>query len=218
MAAGSINYFCCGGNKFPAVLIYGLIDHTRLLRTGMVAKTPFEELLTPHLQAAFNLAYWIVRSREEAEDVVQDAYVRAFRAFSSFRGAAPKPWLLAIVRNVAYRALQNRKRAGNVIFFSEDLKHRDRDAVSEAPSSEPSAESLLVAADEKQQLLAALATLSVDYREVIVLRELEGLSYNEIAEAISAPVGTVMSRLSRARAELREQLARRIAKDEPNAV
>lgn len=184
----------------------------------MVAKTPFEELLTPHLQAAFNLAYWIVRSREEAEDVVQDAYVRAFRAFSSFRGAAPKPWLLAIVRNVAYRALQNRKRAGNVIFFSEDLKHRDQDAVSEAVSAEPSAESLLVAADEKQQLLAALAALSVDYREVIVLRELEGLTYNEIAEAIDAPVGTVMSRLSRARAELRDELGRRIAKDEPNAV
>jgi len=184
----------------------------------MVAKTPFEELVTPHLQAAFNLAYWIVRSREEAEDVVQDAYVRAFRAFSGLRGETAKPWLLAIVRNVAYRALHNRKRAGNVIFFHEDLKHRDREAVSEAAAAEPSAESLLVAADERQQLLSALARLSVDYREVIVLRELEGLTYNEIAEAIEAPVGTVMSRLSRARAELRDQVARQIAKDEPNAV
>ena len=90
--------------------------------------------------------------------------------------------------------------------------------MSEAASAEPSAESLLVAADEKQRLLAALAALSVDYREVIVLRELEGLTYSEIAEAIDAPVGTVMSRLSRARAELRDELARRIAKDEPNAV
>ena len=189
-----------------------------LLRAGMVAKTPFEELVTPHLQAAFNLAYWIVRSREEAEDVVQDAYMRAFRAFSGFRGAAAKPWLLAIVRNVAYRALQNRKRAANVIFFSEDLKHRDKDTLSEAVSAEPSAESALVAAEQKQRLLSALAALSVDYREVIVLRELEGLTYNEIAEAIEAPVGTVMSRLSRARAELRERLARQIAKDEPNAM
>jgi len=184
----------------------------------MASKTPFEELLTPHLQAAFNLAYWIVRSREEAEDVVQDAYVRAFRAFASFRGVSAKPWLLAIVRNVAYRAVQNRKRTANVIFFSEDLKHRDKDAVSEAVSAEPSAESLLLAADARQQLLAALGKLSVDYREVIVLRELEGLTYNEIAEAIDAPVGTVMSRLSRARAELREHLQRQLAKDEPNAV
>jgi len=184
----------------------------------MVAKTRFEELVTPHLQAAFNLAYWIVRSREEAEDVVQDAYMRAFRAFSGFRGAAAKPWLLAIVRNVAYRALQNRKRTANVIFFSEDLKHRDQEALSEAESEAPSAESILVAAEEKQRLLSVLAALSVDYREVIVLRELEGLTYHEIAEAIEAPVGTVMSRLSRARAELRDRLARQVAKDEPNAM
>src|SRR6185295_7464539 len=189
-----------------------------LLRTGMVAKTPFEELVTPHLPAAFNLAYWIMRSREEAEDVVQDAYMRAFRAFSGFRGAAAKPWLLAIVRNVTYRALQNRKRTANVIFFSEDLKHRDKEVLSEAVSAEPSAESMLVAAEEKARLLAALAALSLDYREVIVLRELEGLTYNEIAEAIEAPVGTVMSRLSRARAELRDRLARQVAKDEPNAM
>jgi RNA polymerase sigma-70 factor, ECF subfamily len=184
----------------------------------MVAKTPFEELVTPHLQAAFNLAYWIVRSREEAEDVVQDAYLRAFRAFAGFRGAAAKPWLLAIVRNVAYRALQKRKRTANVIFFSEDLKHRDREAVGEAASADPSAESLLLAADERQRLLSALAALSVDYREVLVLRELEEMSYSEIAEAIAAPVGTVMSRLSRARAELRQLWALQLAKDEPNAV
>lgn len=184
----------------------------------MVSKSAFEELVTPHLQAAFNLAYWIVRSREEAEDVVQDAYVRAFRAFSDFRGATAKPWLLAIVRNVAYRALHNRKRAANVIFSSEDLKHRDKEAVREAASSEPTAESLLISAGERQQLLSALAALTVDYREVIVLRELEGLTYSEIAEAIAAPIGTVMSRLSRARAELRDQLAKEIAKDEPNAV
>jgi RNA polymerase sigma-70 factor, ECF subfamily len=184
----------------------------------MVVKTPFEELMTPHLQAAFNLAYWIVRSHEEAEDVVQDAYLRAFRAYAGFRGAAAKPWLLAIVRNVAYRALQKRKRAANVIFFSEDLKHRDREALSEAASTDPSAESQLLAADERQRLLSALAALSVEFREVLVLRELEGLTYGEIAEAIAAPVGTVMSRLSRARAELRQQWGRQLAKDEPNAV
>ena len=106
-----------------------------------------------------------------------------------------------------YRALQNRKRSGNVIFFSEDLKQRDKDALSEAVSAEPSAESLLVAADEKQQLLAALAALSLDYREVIVLRELEGLSYEDIAQAMDCPVGTVRSRIFRAREAIDRKLA-----------
>jgi RNA polymerase sigma-70 factor, ECF subfamily len=183
----------------------------------MVSKT-FEESVLPHGKAAFNLAYWIVRSREEAEDVVQDAYVRAFRAFSEFDGVAVKPWLLTIVRNVAYRALQKRNRAGNVIFFSEDLKARENEDVREIPSAERSVETRLVAESERQQLLSALEELPVNYREVVVLRELEGLSYNEIAQAIDAPVGTVMSRLSRGRAELRNALARRIAKDETDAV
>jgi RNA polymerase sigma-70 factor (ECF subfamily) len=184
----------------------------------MVSKADFEESVLPHMQAAFNLAYWIVRSREEAEDVVQDAFVRAFRAFPRFDGAAPKPWLLTIVRNVAYRALQSRKRSGNVVLLSEDLRDREGGDVREIPSSERSAETLLVAEGERRQLLAALAELPVGYREVVVLRELEGLSYAEIAQAVDAPVGTVMSRLSRGRAELRAALARRIGKDEADAL
>ncbi|HWE16960.1 MAG TPA: sigma-70 family RNA polymerase sigma factor [Hyphomicrobiaceae bacterium] len=183
----------------------------------MVSKD-FEESVLPHMKAAFNLAYWIVRSREEAEDVVQDAFVRAFRAFPRFDGAAPKPWLLTIVRNVAYRALQNRNRAGNVVLFSEDLKNRESEDVREIPTPERSAETLLVAESEREQLLSALAELPAHYREVVVLRELEGLSYGEIARAVDAPVGTVMSRLSRGRAELRNALTRRIAKDEADAV
>jgi RNA polymerase sigma-70 factor, ECF subfamily len=183
----------------------------------MVSKD-FEESVLPHMKAAFNLAYWIVRSREEAEDVVQDAFVRAFRAYPRFDGAAPKPWLLTIVRNVAYRALQNRNRAGNVVLFSEDLENRESADVHEIPSPERSAEMLLVAESEREQLLSALAQLPAHYREVVVLRELEGLSYGEIARAVDAPVGTVMSRLSRGRAELRNALTRRIAKDEANAV
>jgi RNA polymerase sigma-70 factor (ECF subfamily) len=168
--------------------------------------------------AAFNLAYWIVRSREEAEDVVQDAYLRAFRAFADRRSDAVNPWLLAIVRNTAYRSMQNRRRGTNVILLSEDLKGKDREDLGDMASSDPSAEILLIKAGERQQLLSALGELSVDYREVMVLRELEGMSYNEIAQAIEAPIGTVMSRLSRARAELREALMRRIAKDESDAM
>ncbi len=183
----------------------------------MVSKEDFEESVLPHMKAAFNLAYWIVRSREEAEDVVQDAFVRAFRAFSRFNGAAPNAWLLTIMRNVAYRALHSRNRAGNVVLLSEDLKSRESEGVREIPSPEWSAETLLVAESESQQLLAALDELPVNYREVVVLRELEGLSYSEIAHTIDAPVGTMMSRLSRGRAELRNALARRIARDETDA-
>jgi RNA polymerase sigma-70 factor (ECF subfamily) len=184
----------------------------------MVSKGDFEETVIPHMQAAFNLAYWIVRSREEAEDVVQDAFVRAFRAFAGFDGAAPRPWLLAIVRNVAYRTIESRNRHGNVVVLSEDLKTRGSADVHDIPSPDRSPEALLVAESERRQLLAALAELPVSYREVVVLRELEGLSYAEIARAVEAPVGTVMSRLSRGRAELRAALARRIAKDGTDAV
>jgi RNA polymerase sigma-70 factor (ECF subfamily) len=184
----------------------------------MASKGVFEQLVLPHMPAAFNLAYWIMRSREEAEDVVQEAYLRAYVAFPQFSGDSAKPWLLSIVRNASYKALRTRKRAGNVIFFSEDLKGKDRDRVEAIAAPEPSPEGSVMAAVERENILAALGELSTDHREVIVLRELEGLSYSEIAQAIEAPVGTVMSRLSRARADLRETLARRMAKDNPDAV
>jgi RNA polymerase sigma-70 factor (ECF subfamily) len=184
----------------------------------MASKSRFEELVVPHMQAAFTLAYWILHSREEAEDVVQDAYVRAFRAFDSFRGESVKPWLLAIVRNAAYRATQKRRRTASVMLFSEDLKGKDRDSLGEMASLDPSPERILISEEERRLLLAALSGLPVDYREVIVLRELEGLSYNEIAEAIEAPIGTVMSRLSRARAELRRALAERMGGGHSDAV
>jgi RNA polymerase sigma-70 factor (ECF subfamily) len=184
----------------------------------MVSKALFEQLVIPHMPAAFNLAYWIMRSRDEAEDVVQDAYLRAYTAFPQFTGTSAKPWLLAIVRNACYRALQNRRRTDNVILFSEDLKGRDRERVESMTASEPSPEGAVIAATERDQLLAALGTLSTDHREVIVLRELEGLSYSEIAEAVEAPVGTVMSRLSRARADLREALAQHMTRDDRDAM
>lgn len=183
----------------------------------MVSKSLFEQLVIPHMSAAFNLAYWIMRSRDEAEDVAQEALVLAYLAFPQFRGASAKPWLLSIVRNASYKALRTRKRAGNVIFFSEDLKGKDRDRVDAIPAPDLSPEGSAIAAVEREHILAALAELSTDHREVIVLRELEGLAYNEIALAIGAPVGTVMSRLSRARAELREALAQRMARDNLDA-
>src|SRR5688572_19064446 len=102
----------------------------------MVSRSRFEELAVPHMRAAFNLAYWIVRGHEEAEDVVQDAYLRAFRAFADLRSDSAKPWLLAIVRNTAYRSMQNRRRGTNVIVLREDLKARDREDLGDVASSE----------------------------------------------------------------------------------
>jgi RNA polymerase sigma-70 factor (ECF subfamily) len=175
----------------------------------MVSRMRFEELVLPHMQAAFNLAYWILGERAEAEDVVQDAFLRAFRAFGGFRGENAKPWLLAIVRNAAFRALQNRKRSARFLILSGDVKGSDGQDVAEMASDDPSAESVLLAAEDRERLHAAMGALPVDYREIIVLREMEGLSYSEISEAVAIPIGTVMSRLSRARAELRELLAQR---------
>jgi len=179
----------------------------------------FERVALPHMDAAYNLALWLVRSRADAEDVVQDAYLRAFRAFGTLTGGDVRPWLLTIVRNVAYRWLSNRSRGANVISLDGATGGRDDGvAVFEIASEEPSAEALLIGKGEQTLVLAALAQLPPAFREVIVLRELEGLSYQEISRVAGIPVGTVMSRLSRGRDQLREQLTALIAKEDKNAL
>jgi len=165
----------------------------------MVSRSPFEELVIPHRNSAFNLAYWILQNREDAEDAVQDAYVRAFRAFDTFAGTGARAWVLAIVRNVAITALAARKRLRNLITLSEEVSLGDSvDAVSQ----EPSPEAAVILREGRQFLLDALIRLSPLHREILVLREMEGLSYAEISQITGTAMGTVMSRLSRARAEL----------------
>jgi len=166
----------------------------------MISRSQFEELVIRHRNSAFNLAYWILRSREDAEDAVQDAYVRAFRAFDTFSGAGAHAWLLAIVRNVAYSALEARKRSRNLILLSEELSLKG-DSV-DAVSHEPSPEAVVLIHEGQQLLLDALTRLSPIHRDILVLREMEGLSYAEIGQITGTAIGTVMSRLSRARAEL----------------
>jgi len=165
----------------------------------MVSRSRFEEVVLQHRSSAFNLAYWILQSREDAEDAVQDAYVRAFRAFDTFAGVSARAWLLAIVRNVAYSALQARKRTRNVITLSEELSLGDS---VNAVSQEPSPESVVMVREGQQLLLDALTRLPPIHRDILVLREMEGLSYAEISKVTGTAIGTVMSRLSRARAEL----------------
>jgi len=165
----------------------------------MVSRSHFEKLVTQQKNSAFNLAYWILQSREDAEDAVQDAFVRAFRAFDTFAGDEPRAWLLAIVRNVAYTALDARKRWRNRFIFSEE---RNLGNNAETVSQEPSPEASVIAQQGQQLLLNALTKLSPIHRDILVLREMEGLSYAEISQITGAAIGTVMSRLSRARAEL----------------
>ena len=186
----------------------------------MAGLSSFERAALPHMDAAFNLAYWLLRSRSEAEDVVQDAYLRAFRAYASLTGDDIRPWLLAIVRNCAYRALAKRQRAGNVISFDEAFPARPGEAPAEAniAADGPTPEDQLLGEGQKTMVWAALAELRTAFREVVVLRELEGLTYREIADVTGTPIGTVMSRLSRARIELKTILTRLIDKDENNAV
>ena len=186
----------------------------------MTLLSRFERLALPCMEAAYNLAFWLVRSRPDAEDIVQEAYLRALRSFGTFRGEDMRPWLLAIVRNAAYRWLNHRRRTGNVVSLEEAYAGNvgEESGGGEIAADEPSAEARLIGAAERDYVVRALAELPPAFREVLVLRELEDFSYRDIAEVTGAPIGTVMSRLSRGRGELRKALTRLIEKDEPNAL
>ena len=142
----------------------------------MITLQDFERPAFVHMQAAYNLAYWLLRDRDDAQDVVQDAYLRAFRAYDGVVGDDIKPWLLTIVRNVAYRWLSARKRTANVISFDSALSGRDNtdDGAFEVPSDEPSPEDVLVSRADQALVRNALAELPTLFREVIILREFEG--------------------------------------------
>jgi RNA polymerase sigma-70 factor (ECF subfamily) len=183
-----------------------------MIRSTSEASLPapkrFEQQALPHLDAAYSLAFWLMRDRADAEDVVQDAYIRALRGFDGFRGEALRPWLLAIVRNVAWRALAVRRRVTNNVIPIESAYARtgedDREPMS-IPLDEPSAETRLIEAGDRALLTRALDAVTPLFREVLVPREIEEMSYAEIATVPGVPQGTVMSRLSRARAELRRR-------------
>ena len=158
----------------------------------------FEQATLPHLDAAYNLARWLTRDEHAAEDVVQEAYYRAARYFGSFRGGDGRVWVLGVVRRVSYDWLTKR-RAQVAVAFDEDLHHRDDD------STNP--EFLAIRKCDQARVRQALDELPPQLREVILLRDLEGLSYQEIASVSEIPIGTVMSRLSRGRKQLQGRLA-----------
>jgi RNA polymerase sigma-70 factor, ECF subfamily len=157
------------------------------------------ERLLPHLNAAHNLARWLVRGGHDAEDVVQEAYLRALQYAGGFRGGDARAWLLTIVRNTAYKWLRKTRAYDPVEQFDEEIHTGGTDA------SNP--ERLLLQNTDGRLVDNALSQLSVRFREILVLRELEGLSYKEIADVMGVPIGTVMSTLSRARDRFRRAVA-----------
>ena len=169
-------------------------------------RSRFERLVLPHLDAASNLARWLLRNPGDAEDVVQDSVLRAYRFFAGFRGGDARAWLLQIVRNGCYTWIEKRMPSELVMEFNEELHQ----------VSTPNPESIAVQASDRRRLSDALESLPVRAREVIVLRELEGCSYKEISEVMGIPMGTVMSTLARAREKLAQVLVGTAAKEASN--
>jgi RNA polymerase sigma factor (sigma-70 family) len=164
----------------------------------------FEQAVMPHADAAYNLARWLARDEHDAQDVVQESVLRAFRAFGQFHGADARCWLLTIVRNTCYTLL--RKRGAEPTSLASD-----DGAEFSSPDADP--QLLLLRSADNELVRAAIDALPADFREVIVLRELEGLAYKEVAQVTGLPIGTVMSRLSRARGRLHAALVQSMGEE-----
>jgi RNA polymerase sigma factor (sigma-70 family) len=158
----------------------------------------FEQDVLPHLNSAYNLARWLTRNCEDAEDIVQEAYLRAFKSYRCFRGGDARPWLLKIVRNVYYTSRQKNS-ARHFMAFDEDMITTD--------PCLPNPEEVLIQESSGVLVRRAFEALPTRSREILTLRELEGMSYKEISTVMAVPAGTVMSILSRARARLRQSVA-----------
>lgn len=156
----------------------------------------FEQLILPHIDAAYNLARWLLRNRADAQDAAQEAMLRAFRFFRGFHGGDARAWLLQIVRNTCFTMLEKNRPRETMDEFDEELHG--------LPAVTP--EMITIAGDNRERLTRALEALPPRFREVLVLRELEGCSYKEIAAITSMPIGTVMSSLARARQRLQRVL------------
>src|SRR6266567_3408517 len=165
----------------------------------------FEETMLPHMDAAHNLARWLLRNEQDAQDVVQEAYLRAFKSFAGFHGSNGRAWLLTIVRNTSYTLLKKNRAVDLTTTFDEETHASDRDSVSPA--------AILERAEDAELMKNAMNELPAEFREILTLRHQEELSYQEIGEMLKIPVGTVMSRLARARAKLREYLASQMSQE-----
>jgi RNA polymerase sigma-70 factor (ECF subfamily) len=167
--------------------------------------TSFEEAILPHLDAAHNLAKWLLRNEQDAQDVVQEAYLRAFKSFGGFHGSNGRAWLLTIVRNTSYTLLKKNRAVDLTTTFDEEIHASGNESMTPA--------TILEHSEDAELIREAMDELPAEFREILALRHQEGLSYKEIADIAQIPPGTVMSRLARARTKLRECLAARIGKE-----
>jgi RNA polymerase sigma factor (sigma-70 family) len=161
--------------------------------------------MLPHMDAAHNLARWLLRNEQDAQDVVQEAYLRAFKSFSGFHGSNGRAWLLTIVRNTSYTLLKKNRTADLTTTFDEEIHATGQESVSAA--------TILEHAEDAELIKNAMNKLPAEFREILTLRHQEELSYQEIGEILKIPTGTVMSRLARARAKLREYLASQMSQE-----
>jgi len=159
----------------------------------------FEQTVLPHLDAAYNLARWLAGNDHDAQDVAQEASLRAFRFFGNFRGENPRAWLLTIVRNTFYTWLRQNRPPENTVEIDDETL-----AMEDLSTNVPAVDPQFADADAVRR---AIAALPVEFREIVILREMEGFSYKEIADLAGVPIGTVMSRLARARRQLQVRLA-----------
>jgi RNA polymerase sigma-70 factor (ECF subfamily) len=177
--------------------------------SGVARRQRFEAVALPHLDAAYNLARWLTRNDADAADVVQEAFVRALTYFDGYREENPRAWLLTIVRNTCYRWLE-RNRSATIVPLSREVEERMEGASADLHGEPvPDPESLAARHRDSALLNELIAELPPTFREALVLRELEDLSYQEIADVLSVPIGTVMSRLARARGLLKDAWHRR---------
>ena len=187
--------------------------HSNSCRTEELTKVPdtasrerFEQAVLPHLDAAYSLARWLTRNEHDAQDVTQEAFLRAFRFFDGYQGGNMRGWLLTILRNTCYTWLRQNRRADSTELFDEEIHSPEL-------SGSPDPEIQVLASADKETLRRALEELPDAFREALVLREIEGMSYKEIAEVTSVSLGTVMSRLARARTRLRQTLSVSLGKE-----
>ena len=187
----------------PKIVKFAIVKKTEPDHAEPAELASFEQAMLPHLDAAHNLARWLLRNEQDAQDVVQEAYLRAFRSFAGFRGTSGRAWLLTIVRNTSYTLLKKNRAADLTTPFDEETHASGHESASPA--------TLLERAEDSELIKNAMEELPAEFREILILRHQESLSYNEIGETLKIPIGTVMSRLARARGKLKEYLAARIS-------
>ena len=171
----------------------------------IVELASFEETMLPHLDAAHNLARWLLRNEQDAQDVVQEAYLRAFKSFDGFYGSNGRAWLLTIVRNTSYTFLKKNKAVDVTTPFDDEIHAIGHESASPA--------TILEHVEDTELMRNAIDKLPAEFREILILRHQEGLSYKEISDIAQLAPGTVMSRLARGRTKLREYLAAEIGNE-----